>query len=285
MCALFREITIVSLVFGVSLGILPRANAARTAAEKIESCQGLVLPKKDKLIGGVQPKIISLNTGKVRKVEWGPYIVRTSMRRTPVPFLDVRVRSIEGDKFSEIYLHGQSWSRLYVLGIQSLTMVLNETNGKYEPGSLGENITLDSFDEEDVSAGDIFQFGEVIVEATFPRIPCKKTNACLENNKIMRALVKGGRTGVYFRVLKPGKIYPDSKVTRLKRAEIQIKIIDLFKLVGHSNLRDPKVPMEKWFELAEKNGAIPPEWIGNLQTEYQLHNDGRLPGQEEELDE
>lgn len=62
---------------------------------------------------------------------------------------------------------------LYAYGMPSaLSFAQRLGLDRYEPGSAGETLTLDAFDETDVSVGDIFEIGEVIAQATFPRIPC-----------------------------------------------------------------------------------------------------------------
>jgi MOSC domain-containing protein YiiM len=210
-----------------------------------------------------------LNVGKPSILEFRDRINDTSIRRTPVSSLDVRKNRIIGDKFGNPDLHGTPDRVLYVLGAESMKKFAQAVgHQKYEPGTLGENVTLQAFDEHDISVGDIFRFGlgakAVIAQATSPRIPCANVILATQNSGAWQHLRRNGRTGVYFRILKPGEIRPDSRVVRLKRAEVPLMISEVFERIAR------KKPLTKeQLERAIANGASPKEWLEGWKDYYE----------------
>lgn len=127
---------------------------------------------------------------------------------------------------------------------------------QYTPGLIGENVTLDSFDEDEISIGDIFRIGEVVIQAASPRFPCEKLNLLFESDEAKRQMELGGRSGVYFRILEPGKIYQDSTVTLAEKAKVPFMVPDFFKMIASKRM----ITSEE-YEKVLANGAFPQRWV------------------------
>ena len=202
----------------------------------------------------MKAKILSLNKGTPEKMEWQGRTVVSSMLRRPFngPLI-VHSGHIEENSFEEPQYHGQEHSVLYEFGMKSaleFTKLLGRST--YEPGETGENVTLDELDESQISIGDIFMFGEVKVQATNPRIPCGKVDIRMKSSEGKRAMQKSGRSGIYFRVLTPGKINFADSVERIETAKIPFLLSDVYyKMVN--GIKFTKEEME----LALENGAFP----------------------------
>lgn len=178
-------------------------------------------------------RIFSLNVGAPAPIEYKGKTIQTSMHKRPVPGpLVVSPTSIQGDTFAQPELHGTPCSVLYAFGKTSAEAYLKLLGlAEYEPGSLGENLTLDDFDETKISVGDVFQIGEVVAEATAPRIPCGKVNFRMQHPEGQKLLAQSGRSGVYFRILSPGKIRLGDEVKRMRQAEVPFTISETLRLV------------------------------------------------------
>jgi MOSC domain-containing protein YiiM len=124
--------------------------------------------------------------------------------------------------------------------------------GEYAPGTTGETVTLDDLDEFDVSVGDVYKFGTVLCEASYPRIPCGKVNFRMQNERGQKAMQECGRSGVYFRILEPGKIAMGDEVRRVDQAQHRLLISDVYRLVVKGEKPSPDI-----VEIARKNGALP----------------------------
>ena len=172
----------------------------------------------------------------------------------------VNEKNIEGDSF-DYKGHGTPDSVLYAIAVKSIqgyademAHLKSEPVENYQPGDLGENLTLDDFDEKLVSVGDIFQIGEVLAQATYPRIPCGKVNISVQHMEAKKRLEEHGRTGVYFRILKPGRILSTDQVVLKTPATTRISIHDVF-----TQLHNKRVWTDEEKERARQNGAFPEE--------------------------
>lgn len=207
----------------------------------------------------MKAKILSLNVGVPQLLEWEDKSVVTSMLKVPVPELKISMTSIEGDSFANARFHGISDSVLYVYGrdsIEEYLKLLGRTT--YKHGELGENITLDLLNENDVSVGDRFQIGEVVAEATFPRIPCSKVNIRMRHPLGQKAMIDVRKSGVYLRIIKPGVITMNSSFERISKSRVMFSIANVYEhMVGGLKVtRDV-------YDRAMSNGAFPADRLAN----------------------
>ncbi|KAI3320557.1 pyruvate kinase-like protein [Xylariaceae sp. AK1471] len=83
----------------------------------------------------------------------------------------------------------------------------------------GENLTLRFKDkvrlEDDIHIGDIWRIGEAVrLQVCGARIPCMKLSwRCGQKDSWLPTLAASGRVGVYFRVLKGGRVHPGDQVS------------------------------------------------------------------------
>lgn len=183
------------------------------------------------------------------------------MLKAKVDVLNVGLLSIEGDEFASPQHHGTPDAVLYAYGDDALTDYFAWLGREsYAYGELGENLTLDTLDESQVSVGDVFKVGEVLCEATFPRIPCAKINFRLQHPLGQKTMIACGRSGIYFRILKPGVIRVTDAFERVQTAPVPFTIREIYdRMVGGVRVSDAdrarvlangKVPMERirrWF--------------------------------------
>ena len=73
-------------------------------------------------------------------------------------------------------------------------------------GAFGENLTVVGQTEADVCIGDIYELGEAQLQVSQPRQPCWKLSRRWRIADLAQQVVKNGRSGWYFRVLKEGYI-------------------------------------------------------------------------------
>src|SRR3546814_5998980 len=72
------------------------------------------------------------------------------------------------------------------------------------PGAFGENISTRGLDEDNVCLGDRFELGSALLEVSQGRQPCWKLNDRFGVPDMVRRVQSSGRTGWYYRVLRPG---------------------------------------------------------------------------------
>ena len=199
-------------------------------------------------------KILSLNIGHPAPMEWNGKSIVSSMKKESVPGpLVVHRDSIDGNTFAQPQFHGALHSVLYAFGMKSaleFAKVLGRAT--YEPGATGETLTLDELDEFDVSVGDIFRFGSVLAQATYPRIPCGKVNFRMQHERGQKAMQECGRSGVYFQILEPGKIALGDRGERVERAKETLLVSDVYRYIVKN-----ETPPPEFVERAKRNGCLP----------------------------
>lgn len=73
-------------------------------------------------------------------------------------------------------------------------------------GAFGENFTTVGLLESEVCIGDTFTVGEVLVQLSQPRQPCFKLARRWRVHDFVSRIQRNGRSGWYFRVLRPGEL-------------------------------------------------------------------------------
>ncbi len=209
----------------------------------------------------MEATIVSLNIGLPQKMQWNGKEALSSMEKTPTKEpLIVNSENIDGDRFANAKAHGTPDSVVYAFGMDAASHYMEALGGgKYTFGALGENLSLNSLNEEEVSVGDIFQVGNTKLQATYPRIPCSKVNIRMKHPEGQKAMIELGRSGVYFRVLEPGKITLDDQFLRIEKSHSFFSITEVYNL--HLN-------KENWtsehLERARENGAFPQDLLNKL---------------------
>jgi MOSC domain-containing protein YiiM len=206
----------------------------------------------------LKAKILSLNIGHPAPMEWKGKSINSSMLKHPVPGpLVVHVDHIEGNTFADPQFHGTLDFLLYVYGMPSLLSFAHKLGlEKYNPGEVGETLTLDDFDETKISVGDTFQIGEVLAQACFPRVPCGKVNFRMKHERGQKAMQECGRSGVYLRILKPGKISSSDQVILATKSSEDFSIFEVYQMV----LKPDEITTEQ-LRRARANGAFPEKYL------------------------
>jgi MOSC domain-containing protein YiiM len=86
------------------------------------------------------------------------------------------------------------------------------------PGSIGENLSTDALDEDDVRVGDIWQLGAARLQVSQPRSPCWKIDERYGCDGMAKFIAASGLTGWYWRVLQPGTVAPGDTLDLLEPA-------------------------------------------------------------------
>jgi MOSC domain-containing protein YiiM len=83
--------------------------------------------------------------------------------------------------------------------------------------------------------GDRLSIGEVLLEATAPRIPCATLAAVIGDPAFGLQFRNAERPGVYFRVVSTGDLAVGDRVTLVPVAQKIVSIRDLFRFVYDRN--------------------------------------------------
>jgi MOSC domain-containing protein YiiM len=84
-------------------------------------------------------------------------------------------------------------------------------------GAMGENLAVHDLDEDSVYIGDIYQFGDSVIQVSQPRRPCWKPARRFQMIDFALRIQNTGRTGWYFRVLKEGYVQGGIELSLVER--------------------------------------------------------------------
>src|SRR2546421_10750773 len=153
-------------------------------------------------------KLLSVNAGLPREVEWRGKVVLTSIFKMPVPGR-VRVTrlNVQGDQQSDLSVHGGADKAIYAYPSEHYAFWRNELPGTdFSWGAFGENLTTEGLLEDRVHIGDRFRAGSAEFVLTQPRMPCFKLGIRFNRPDMVKRFLESGWTGFYCAVLKEGKV-------------------------------------------------------------------------------
>src|SRR6476659_10335428 len=117
-------------------------------------------------------KLISVNVGLPREVDWHGGAVQTSIWKKPVQGrVHVATLNLDGDRQADLSVHGGVDKAVYVYPSEHYAAWAQELGRNALPfGQFGENLTVEGMLEETVHIGDTFCIGRVLLEVTQPRV-------------------------------------------------------------------------------------------------------------------
>jgi MOSC domain-containing protein YiiM len=180
-------------------------------------------------------KIVSINVGVPRKIQWRDREVVTSIFKSPVvgPVMVYRL-NLEGDRQSDLENHGGRSKALYAYSAEHYEAWRKELPDiGLSWGMFGENFTIEGLQEENTYIGDHFRIGQALVMVTQPRIPCYKLGLRLGRKDIVKRFLASNRSGVYFSVMKEGEVAIGDTVDRIKEDGERISVMEINRAVAN----------------------------------------------------
>src|SRR5215217_8274121 len=127
-------------------------------------------------------RLVSLNVGLPREVQWRGRTVRTAIFKSPVEGRRwVDRLNVEGDGQADLLAHGGEHRAVYVYDRSSYAHWARQLGrDDLGPGHFGENFTVDGLPDDAVCVGDRYRIGGALFEVTQPRVTCFKIGLRLE---------------------------------------------------------------------------------------------------------
>ncbi len=179
-----------------------------------------------------QMRVVSVNVGKPREVEWKGKIVSTSIFKEPVTGrVAMRRLNLDGDRQADLSVHGGPEKAVYVYPAEHYQFWRNEFPNMELPWSMfGENLTVEGLREDTVNIGDQLRIGSAQVVVTQPRMPCYKLGIKFKRDDILKRFLVSGRSGFYLAVLEEGEVEAGDPITLIKRNENGVTVGDITRL-------------------------------------------------------
>ncbi len=153
-------------------------------------------------------RVLSVNVGLPREVEWRNEPVTTAIHKAPVSGpVQVRQLSLDGDRQADLSVHGGPDKAVYVYPSEHYAYWRKELPGVVLPwAAFGENLTVEGLSEADLRVGDALRIGSAEFIVTQPRLPCYKLNIRFQRPDMVKRFLRSGLTGFYLAVTKEGEL-------------------------------------------------------------------------------
>ncbi|MFY0598198.1 MAG: MOSC domain-containing protein [Cyclobacteriaceae bacterium] len=201
-------------------------------------------------------KVISVNIGERRKVEWRQQIVETGIFKSPVDKINLGIHDVENDHVVDRRFHGGVDKACYLFSADTYDFWKSKYSDlDWQWGMFGENVTVEGLDESDIFIGSTYSLGSAVVEVSEPRQPCFKLGIRFATQAVLKDFISKESSGVYVRMLKSGEVKPGDEFRLIEKGS-DISIKDVFQLLykRHKNpdLREEAIALEKLAEGAKR---------------------------------
>ncbi|MDG3575584.1 MOSC domain-containing protein [Rhizobium sp. YJ-22] len=176
-------------------------------------------------------KITAVCIGASQKLPGKSYRSGIDKRAVGGPVMIDRL-GLVGDKVCNKKHHGGPDQAILIEGEQTLDWWRAELGRDLPPGSFGENLVIAGLENGDVAVGDRFVLGDVVLEATAPRMPCATLAAWLGDPQIVKRFAQVGRPGIYARVIAGGLVEAGMDVALTPYAGERIPIPRMMSAYG-----------------------------------------------------
>jgi MOSC domain-containing protein YiiM len=153
-----------------------------------------------------RPRVVSVNVGDVRTVEWRGRQVTTAIWKSPVTGrVALRGVNLVGDDQADRRVHGGPDKAVYAYATEDYEW-WSTVVGELAPATFGENLTTTGIDLTGARIGDRWVVGSAELEVAQPRQPCFKLGIRMGDDDFPGRFAEAGRPGAYLRIVSPGDV-------------------------------------------------------------------------------
>jgi MOSC domain-containing protein YiiM/ferredoxin-NADP reductase len=206
-------------------------------------------------------RLLSVNVGLPREIEWKGRTVRTGIWKDPaLGRCRVARLNIEGDGQGDLAGHGGEQRAVFVYQIESYRYWQDELKTNFVYGQFGENFTIEGLPDDAVCIGDRYRIGTALFEVTQPRVTCYRVGIRTNEPRMPALLTSRGRPGFYFRVLQEGEVGAGDEITKVGEASERMTVA-----VINALLYSPDHPRDR-LERALRIEVLSPGWRSSFQA-------------------
>jgi MOSC domain-containing protein YiiM len=177
-------------------------------------------------------RVVSVNVGLPREVEWHGERVTTAIFKEPVR-RPVRIRGVnlDGDRQADLSVHGGPDKAVYAYPAEHYPAWQAELGRPLDWGAFGENLTLAGLpSEEELALGDRLRIGTAGLVVTQPRLPCFKLGIRFGDPRMVKRFLAAGRSGYYLRIEREGVVEAGDAAELVARHPLAVPVSELTRL-------------------------------------------------------
>jgi len=207
-------------------------------------------------------RLLSVNVGLPRDIEWKGRIVHTAIWKAPVRGRCRAGRlNLDGDGQGDLAGHGGEQRAVFVYQIESYRY-WQEQLGRtdFVHGQFGENFTIEGLSDDTVCIGDRYQIGSALFEVTQPRVTCYRVGIRMNEPRMPALLTSSGRPGFYLRVLQEGEVGPGDEIMKVGEGKERMTVAEINAL-----LYSPDHARDR-LQRALRIDALSPGWRSSFEA-------------------
>lgn len=152
-------------------------------------------------------RVLSVNVGAVRDVEWRGEVVSTGIWKSPVSGrVALRGVNFVGDDQADRTVHGGPDKAVYAYASEDYDYWRASEGVDVAPALFGENLTVEGIDLRNALVGERWGVGSTVLEVAQIRLPCFKLGIRLDDPRFPQRFQRVGRMGAYLRVVQEGDV-------------------------------------------------------------------------------
>jgi MOSC domain-containing protein YiiM/ferredoxin-NADP reductase len=217
-------------------------------------------------------RLLSVNVGLPRDIEWRGRTVHTGIWKEPVQGRRrVGRLDVEGDGQGDLGGHGGEQRAVFVYQIESYRHWEQQLGRQgLTHGQFGENFTIEGLPDDQVCIGDRFRIGSALFEVTQPRTTCYRVGIRMDEPRMAALLTSSGRPGFYFRVLEEGEVGAGDEIVPVAAGPERMTVAQVNALLYSAH--HPREELERVLRIS----ALSPGWKWSF--EALLRNEEAHPG-------
>ncbi|MBW3580751.1 MAG: MOSC domain-containing protein [Actinobacteria bacterium] len=162
--------------------------------------------------------MVSVNVGRPRSVPYRGRTRSTSIWKAPVlGRVAAQGCNLEGDEQADRRVHGGADKAVYAYSCGDYAWWEAELGRHLDPGTFGENLTVDGIDLAAAVVGERWQVGSAELEVCQPRTPCWKLGVRMGDDTFPDRFEAAGRLGAYLRIAGEGDVGAGDEVVVVHR--------------------------------------------------------------------
>jgi ferredoxin-NADP reductase/MOSC domain-containing protein YiiM len=215
-------------------------------------------------------RLLSVNVGLPRDIQWQGRTVHTGIWKDPVPGrCQARRLNLDGDGQGDLAGHGGEQRAVFVYQIESYRHWQEQLRrADFVHGQFGENFTVEGLADDEVCIGDRYQIGSALFEVSQPRVTCYRVGIRLNEPRMPALLTSSNKPGFYFRVLREGEVGAGDEIVKAGEAKERMTVAEINAL-----LYSPGHPREL-LERALRIEALSPGWRSSFEALLRDPRDG-----------
>lgn len=186
-------------------------------------------------------KLHSLNFGKTQTVTFSGNTMETAVCKSAVekPVFLSKL-GLTGDEQADKRYHGGEDRALCQYPYDYYPYWDDIFQHQDRTARFGENLTTIGMTEENTHIGDIFQFGEAIIQVSEPREPCHTLSARFGVPDLVKRMATTGYTGFLFRVLQEGMVSAHDQIFLIEPHPMAVKVSYVNTFMYHDRKNEEK---------------------------------------------